>query len=186
MTDADRPATARTLSRRQLRRLRLWGTIRTVVAFSVVLVLYCTLPIHSLGRTEAAIRIVLSGLLIVVVVVWEVRSVAHSRTPVLRAVEALAVSVSIILFAFAHAYLTMSHYDPAMFTEHLNRTGALYFTMTTAATIGYGDISAIDDTARIIVMIQMVVDVAVIGAVVRLVLSRARVPASTFTPTQLD
>jgi hypothetical protein len=56
----------------------------------------------------------------------------------------------------------------------MNRTGALYFTMTTLATVGFGDIYARTDASRIVVMIQMVFNVAVIGASAKLILGAAR------------
>jgi hypothetical protein len=46
--------------------------------------------------------------------------------------------------------------------------------MTTATTIGYGDISPRTEAARVVVMIQMVTNVAVIGAAARLLAHTVR------------
>ena len=65
--------------------------------------------------------------------------------------------------AFAVFYLNLSARDPDAFSEPLGRTAALYFTMTTLTTVGYGDITARTDAARIAVMVQFLFNVAVIG-----------------------
>ena len=46
--------------------------------------------------------------------------------------------------------------------------------MTTLSTVGYGDISARSDSARVAVMVQMVFNVAVLGVAIRLIAGTAR------------
>ena len=46
--------------------------------------------------------------------------------------------------------------------------------MTTLTTIGYGDIVAVTDSARVAVMVQMLFNVAVIGMTARLIVGTAR------------
>jgi hypothetical protein len=79
-----------------------------------------------------------------------------------------------MVIAFAITYLNLSVRNAAAFTEPLGRTSSLYFTVTTLATVGYGDIAARTDGARIAVMIQMVFNVAVLGSAVKVILSTAR------------
>jgi hypothetical protein len=54
-----------------------------------------------------------------------------------------------------------------MFTERLDHTRALYFTITVFSTVGFGDITPRADLARIIVSIQMLLDLVILGSVVR-------------------
>ena len=49
----------------------------------------------------------------------------------------------------------------------LSRTDALYFTITVSSSVGFGDITATSQTARVLVMVQMILDLVVIGLVVR-------------------
>ena len=53
-------------------------------------------------------------------------------------------------------------------------TRALYFAVTIFSTVGFGDITPKTDLARIIVSIQMLLDLVIIGAVVRLLLTAAQ------------
>ena len=60
------------------------------------------------------------------------------------------------LLLFARAYVTMANANPANFSTHpLTRTDALYFTVTVFATVGFGDITAVSQSARLEVTTQL-------------------------------
>ena len=52
----------------------------------------------------------------------------------------------------------MSITDRSSFSEPLNRTDALYFTTSTFATVGFGDITPVSQLARAVVSVQMIAD----------------------------
>ena len=126
----------------------------------------------SEGRIGARIVIVIISL--VVVTTLSIQYVVRSQYPVLTLFQALAAVVGFALVAFASVYLMMSLDHERAFSEPLSRTDALYFSLTTATTIGYGDISAQTEAARVVVMIQMVINVVVIGVATRALLHTAR------------
>jgi hypothetical protein len=64
---------------------------------------------------------------------------------------------------------------PGAFTEPVNRTGALYFTLTVFSTVGFGDIAPVTQPARVAVMVQMVADLLVLGVLLRAVTGAVRV-----------
>lgn len=84
--------------------------------------------------------------------------------PALRAVEALGLLVPLFLLLFASTYFLIDRASTANFTQTLTRTDALYFMVTVFTTVGFGDISAKSETARVLVMLQMLADLAVLGA----------------------
>ena len=55
----------------------------------------------------------------------------------------------------------------------LDHTEALYFTVTIFSTVGFGDIVPKVDVARLVVMVQMIADLAFIAIVVRLIFGAA-------------
>jgi voltage-gated potassium channel len=66
----------------------------------------------------------------------------------------------------------MSYADPTAFTgtpHPLDRPSALYFAVTVFSTVGFGDIAPHTDTARLVVTVQMLADLAVIAVVIRLI-----------------
>jgi voltage-gated potassium channel len=82
---------------------------------------------------------------------------------VLKAVGALATSAPLFLLQFAASYYVMGKLSAANFSEPLTRTDSLYFTVTVFATVGFGDITATTEAARILVMAQMLLGIVVVG-----------------------
>ena len=75
----------------------------------------------------------------------------------------------LFLLLFAATYFVVSQGNPDTFNvPGLSRTGALYFTVTVFASVGFGDIVATSDTSRALVMVQMILDLIVLGAVIRI------------------
>ena len=70
--------------------------------------------------------------------------------------------------------LSLSHASAGTFTEQLDHTRALYFTITVFSTVGFGDITPKTDLARVIVSIQMLLDLVILGSGVRLLLNAAQ------------
>lgn len=127
---------------------------------------YYIMPLYSSQRS-AALRVVASLLLLVVVLAWQVREAIRAESQLYRGLVSLGLAVPLLIVVYASIYLTLSINDVESFSEKLGRTDALYFTMTTLTTIGYGDISPTSSPARITTMSQMVANVVVIGLAVR-------------------
>jgi len=108
------------------------------------------------------------------VLAWQLRRVTRAEFPVLRAVHALAVTIPFFLVVFAAVYLALAQGSDAHFSEPLGHTGALYLAITIFSTVGFGDITPESELARIVVSIQMLLDLVVIGVVVRLLSTAAK------------
>jgi len=166
MTDdryADLPATKR-------RRFIYHAVLRSVLAATVLVVLYYVLPLNRRWDTDTGIRLLVGLLIFAGVMVWQVRTIAGSRYPDLRAAEALGLIIPLYLVLFASTYFLMERASRASFTEPLTRTDALYFTVTVFSTVGFGDITAKSELARVLLIIQMLADLALLGTEVRLIL----------------
>ena len=137
------------------------------LATAVVLVgLYYLVPLDHIKNVPVTLA---AGLLILAAVtIWQLRMISRARYPALRAVEALATTLPLFLLLFASAYLVMAGSSPANFSAHsLTRTDALYFTVTVFSTVGFGDITAVSQSARLVVTAQMLLDLLALGLVVR-------------------
>jgi len=99
---------------------------------------------------------------------FQIWRITQSAYPGIRAVEALAFTIPVFVFLFATAYYLTDHSTPASFGTPLTRTDAMYFSSTVFTTVGFGDITAKTETARILTTIQMWVDLLIVGLVVRL------------------
>jgi voltage-gated potassium channel len=148
------------------------AALRVVLVLTGLFAAYYLLPTRGGGRDVPWLLLALC--LFAVVVGSQVPVIVRSRTPILRALEALAVAVPAFLLIFARSYLSLSLHDPQTFSEPLDRTGSLYFTVSCFATVGFGDIVPLKDAVRLMVSVQILLDLVVLGAVVRLFASAAR------------
>lgn len=157
------------------RRLLVARSVGVGVAVVVLVVTaYYLIPWTGADGGTVAFRLALGLLLLLAAVVVSFRLVVGAHYPMLRAVELLGLVVSLAVVTFASAYVVMSGYDPAAFSEPLGRTDGLYFSLTTSTTIGYGDINAVSEAARIVVMVHMVTNVAVLGIFAKVIVNAAR------------
>jgi voltage-gated potassium channel len=163
-----------TLSPRRRRRLIAIGTIRTLATVAVLVGLYYLLPLDQSGRVKTVTELVVGIVIVALVVWWQVHRILGSPYPLLRGVEALAFTVPLFLLLFAVTYYLMDRALASSFTQHLTRTDALYFTVTVFTTVGFGDISAKSEAARLVVTSQMILDLLVVGIVVRLILQAVK------------
>jgi voltage-gated potassium channel len=161
-------------SRRHAWNLVLFMLLRVTLSVSVLLVAYALIPTKSSGEGSDVPWLILELCVFGVVVGIQLPAIIKSKHPVLRAAEALAVLVPLYLLIFARIYLWNSLNDPAAFTRPLDNTTALYFTVTVFATVGFGDIVAQTNTMRLLVTLQMMLNLVVLGLVIRLLTSAAR------------
>ena len=158
----------------QRRRAVVQAVATLVVACALMVGAFYTLPFDHFSSGRSVVRISVVIALVAAVFVWQIRRITTAKVPELRAVEALGIVIAVFLIGFSVLYISMSNSDPATFSQRLDHTRALYFTITVFSTVGFGDITPRTDTARLVVAAQMLLDLAIIGAVVRLIFSAAR------------
>jgi voltage-gated potassium channel len=149
------------------------ATLRAVVSTSALLLLYSFFPIESRPHERVILRVIVALVLFIVILGVEMRAIVKHDQPMLRAGIAVATVLPAFVLLFAWLYLTMSISDPAAFGVRLSRIDALYFTVTVFSTVGFGDINAKTEIARVVTTVQMLADIAVIAVVVRLIFGTA-------------
>jgi hypothetical protein len=152
---------------RVTRRLIVVALVRVVGIVTVTLLVYFLVPIEGAGATAAAATACVGIATILTVFARQMSRVGRSRRPALAAVEALVLVFGLFLCFFALLYVSLSASDPGAFTQGVDKVAGVYFTMTILTTVGFGDISAVSDTARITVTVQMVLGVILIGTAVK-------------------
>jgi voltage-gated potassium channel len=159
----------------QARRRMVTQSVARVVATTVALfALYAVVPIPGRSGAAALVGLIAGLLAFAALVGWQVRSIVRARQPVLRAIEVVALAIPLLVVLFGFVYLWVSDADPAAFSEKLNRIDALYYAVSVVSTLGFGDISAKSDATRLLVTIQMLLDIALIAGLVRVVVIATR------------
>lgn len=144
--------------------------MRPALAAVLLVVTYYLWPLQRPGGTTLVSLISLAGL--VSLFVWQARGIVTSPEPRLH--RGVATSIPLFLVLFAGFYVALSEHDPEAFSEPLDRTGARYLTVTTLATVGFGDIVAVSQPARIAMMVQMVAGLTLLGVGVKVIIGAAQ------------
>jgi voltage-gated potassium channel len=137
---------------------------------AVLVAIYYLLPLDHSARWFAVTALLIGLAALVGLVAFQVRAISGSRYPGLRALEALGVTVPLFLLLFASTYLVLAALSARNFSQPLNHTDALYFTVTVFATVGFGDITATTAVARLVVTGQMIIDLIILGLGARVIL----------------
>ena len=148
--------------------------IRVTVSATVLLAAYYLVPTKRSGEDSDLPWLMLDLVIFGAVVGVQVPAIIKAKYPKLRAIEALAVTVPLFLLIFSRMYLSNSLTDLAAFTPPLDTTAALYFTVTVFATVGFGDIVAQTNGMKLLVTLQMLLDLAVLGLAIKLLTSAAQ------------
>jgi voltage-gated potassium channel len=150
-------------------RAALGTAVRSIVTATLLVVAYYLAPLNRPLNTGTILLLGGALLLFAVFVAVTVRDILRSRHPRLRAIRALLVGVPLLIVVFAAAYCTVAASQPEAFSEPLDRTDGLYFTVTVFATVGFGDITPVTQLARVLVTIQMLIGVLTVGVIAKIV-----------------
>jgi hypothetical protein len=177
MTDNPVPTSAELRDSANLTGVVVRLALRVTVSVAGLVAIYYLLPLDR-SSAAAAVPILVAGLAgFVVLVIYQVRAIMRASFPGLRAIEALATSVPLFLLLFAGCYVAMAHGSTGNFGGHLTHTDGLYFAVTVFSTVGFGDITAKSQAARLVVTGQMIANLVVLGLAAKVILgavTRAR------------
>lgn len=175
-----------TMPPRQRRRLITLGLLRAFGVTVVLFALYYLSPLDRMTHIPLWVSLMVGLLALSALTAYQMRATLRAAYPAVRAIEALATTAPLFLMLFAATYFLMAQASASNFNVHtLTRTDALYFTVTAFATVGFGDIVATSQTARVLVTVQMILNLLVLGLVVRLFIGAVQY-ARQQGPTALD
>jgi hypothetical protein len=151
-----------------------WTVARVAVSAAALIAIYYLLPMDRFTAPMAITVLVIGLACFVALIAFQVRLIIKSPFPGLRAAEALGTSVPFFLLLFAGTYVVLAELSAENFGEGLSHTDGLYFTVTVFSTVGFGDISAKSEGARLVVTGQMIADLIILGLAIKLLVGAAR------------
>ena len=170
MTESPVPGPGTSREARPPARTIVQAALRAAGSTAALVVIYYLLPLDRSSAGVAVTVLVIGLVAFIGLITFQVRSILGAPFPGLRAVEALAISVPLFMLLFASVYVVMADLSTSSFGEHLTHTDGLYFAVTVFSTVGFGDITAKSQVARVVVMVQMIADLLVLGLGIRIVL----------------
>ncbi|SDT26622.1 potassium channel family protein [Jiangella sp. DSM 45060] len=143
------------------------NVLRSAGMLACTILVYYTLPLRApdeLGEVVGAVAFAAGVAGLIWLTLHEVRRFAAHLGQTRARVSGLLAVLYVVVVFFALAYYLMERNDPGQFAGLSTRTDALYFSIVTLGTVGYGDVHAVGQEARIAAMVQIVFDLVVIGA----------------------
>jgi hypothetical protein len=176
---------------------RMWvWVLGLLVAMGLMAVAYARMPVVDFGVDDA-----LGGLLLIagavalltLLFLRGLRTVPRAARPMLWTVAMLVVFLELIVLLFSYVYLSLEVTTPGSVPGIVTHLDAVYFTVTMLATVGFGDITPASQVARSVATFQMLVNLVLLGAVVRVGVSvgkqaaerRARTEGLSTAPARL-
>ncbi|RKT17137.1 ion channel [Streptomyces sp. 1114.5] len=133
--------------------LRAWAWL--LVAFTLLMVGYFTLPLEWFGDRRPLVSwLGFAGALAALSWLMVVKIVGVLRGTAKRPVAWLVFLIALAMNIFSASYFVLGSHK-AEFAGLETRLDALYFTVVTMATVGYGDITPSGQAARLVVMLQI-------------------------------
>jgi voltage-gated potassium channel len=156
-------------------RSQLLQAIVSVLLIAAATVVYYVIPVPAHIREGSWIilfscGVVVLGLLIVLAVARLLRAGEQARVRGL----VLLLTLSVLFFSYADESVARL---PGQFVSLSTKTDALYFNVSTLATVGFGDVHAVGQLARVAVTLQIVFNLIFLGAAVSVIASFFRTRA---------
>jgi len=151
-----------------VRWLRLSGVLILIVT------LYFVLPVSGHAMRDVAVRALLAVLVLVGLAVLMVRQLRLQLNDTTRKIDGLIIGILLVVVVLAYAFYVLNRRDPGQVEGLRTRVDSLYFVMNNLTTIGTGDVHAVGQVARVLVLIQMVFNVVFVATTATFLTTRIR------------
>ncbi|WP_428814900.1 potassium channel family protein [Streptomyces albus subsp. chlorinus] len=138
--------------RRSASHARAWLLLAPLVLG--LFVAYFLLPVRVLGPQRPELSWTVFGLVLTVIAVLLLKHMRDALFDRPGTAVALVSLMCLTVLVFSSAYFVISH-DPGEFQGLRTRLDALYFTLLTLATLSYGDIAPRGQSARLVILLQI-------------------------------
>lgn len=154
----------------------------TVIAIALgLLLVFDNIPPQNLSVASpsetfgaVAIDVLIFVGLIGVVVLWQARRIRRTHRALGALIEAIVLIFVLFIGVMARLYHVISVNFPEAFNRPLDFFDSMYFSMTIFSTVGFGDIYPRTHLAQTLVILQMVLDLVLLGVVVRVLVDAAQ------------
>jgi hypothetical protein len=143
-----------------------WSALIAVVA----IIAYVVLPLQGDYAWWGLVLVFALAGLAVPVMARILMRVDRSDRPVVEAVAYLGALGTVALLVPASVYVVAAHVWPESFAGGLEtKIDGIYFTVTIASTVGFGDIHPVSQGARVLTTVHILASLILLGTAIRLI-----------------
>jgi voltage-gated potassium channel len=164
---------------------QLHRTVGTVLLVAAATVVYYFIPVPRVGAGSWTVLFFAGAGVLGVLILLAVRQLLHAGEDAGIRGLVLLLTVTVLFFSWADASVAKL---PGQFTDLHDKTDALYFNVSTLATVGFGDVHPVGQLARAAVTLQIVFNLVFLGAAVSMITGvvRRRARVRPHTPARSD
>jgi voltage-gated potassium channel len=141
--------------------------MRSVATLAAAMLFYYFVPLPEEHRSIGTLLAFLVGMsALIALIVVQVRKQLRAPDSARVRLNSLLVVLYLVVVFFSLAYVQIERVSPGQFAELQTRTDALYFTVVTLGTVGYGDVHPVGQAARVLATIQIAFDLVFVAALV--------------------
>jgi voltage-gated potassium channel len=130
---------------------------------------YFLVPMDGAAADVVIVLLVVgSVVLLVPLAVRRSQEVLVADQPLLVAAQALFTLVTLLVVSFSSVYFVLGTQSDPQIDGIATKIDALYFTVTILSTVGFGDITATGQFGRVVVTVNMVVNLVLVTVALRL------------------
>ena len=146
--------------------LREWG--RPLLSLVGLVVAYYVYPADFGNAPLAVLELIVAAGGLALLGVMMLREVDHLRRgESVRSLPAIAMLVMLVVVGFSMSFFILAENAPDQMAGVETRTDALYFTLSTMTTVGFGDVHATGQFARVMVISLITFNVVVVATLLR-------------------
>jgi voltage-gated potassium channel len=140
-----------------------------------LLIAYYAFPVRQADPLRLAATLIATAAGLTLLAAMMIVELQHLRRgQEMRNARILAMVLMLMVMLFSLAFFLLNLAIPGQISDLDTRTDALYFTLATMATVGYGDVHAEGQIARVLVSALIVFDVVVVASLAREYAGRGR------------
>lgn len=143
-----------------------WLLARALLTPVAALCVFFWTPLDEQNWILSAGLGILATILVIPYTFWKIPRIRRAVHPLGEALAVMAMLISFVIIGFAGSYYSMAIRGDQFPSIH-TRLDALYFTVVTLGTVGYGDITPVGQGARALVTFQIVVNLSLIATLIR-------------------
>ena len=173
-----------------MRRPAIHPALRSLLSLVLLLAIYYAVPEGIFGSTVAAVisiaTLVGGGALLAWQITGQVRRQFRDGDDDAVELQSVLLLAYLGVIVFALGYFFLARSTDGQMAGLRTKTDALYFTVSTLGTVGFGDIHPVGQAARALVTAQIVFNLVFLGSLARLLTGQLRQRAEARRHTQDD
>jgi len=148
--------------------------VRLAATMTLLITLYFVVPVSQEDPGGPVVRGLVTLVVLVALAAAVLAQVRMAASDPARHIDGLVTVIIAVWLIFSLAFYLMAQHQPDQVAGLHTRIDGLYFAASTMLTIGYGDVHATGQLARVLILVQLLFDAVFVALAVTMLTTRLR------------